>query len=531
MLKKVNILDCTLRDGGYYNNWDFSINLINKYLDNMSKSNIQFIEIGFRSKILDKNIGLTGYSDDNFINKLKISINIKLGVMINSGELISKESKNKNLIKSFFKKESKNKIKFVRLATHIDDIYKIKNSISWLKKNNYMVAVNIMQVSEINLKNIKKYCYFFKKLKVDIIYLADSLGCLEPKDIKKIYKTFKVFWNSDLGIHAHNNLNLALKNSITALNHGANWIDSTIQGMGRGPGNVKTEELIRQLNKNNSLINKTKNLNQSIINKFKILKKSYKWGTNKYYYYSALNKIHPTYTQELLSSKKKNIFPLLKELSKLDVKKYNPLNLYFINNFQDKNKFAEFNPKRFLKDSKILIIGPGKSVFKEKNKIKKLIKKEKLNIFYTNTVENTLNAKNYFRIACHPYRLITDYLFHIKNNDKLILPIRNLPKKIFLEFKNSKKKVFNFGLDISKTNKINITKKKCVLPNPLIIAYSISLGLAADVKKIYLAGFDGYKKDDPYNDPTQKIINIFKKKHGFNFLYSLTKTNYNINQS
>lgn len=98
MLKKINVLDCTLRDGGYYNNWNFSISLVNKYLDYMNKSNIKFIEIGFRSKILEKNIGLTGYSDDNFINKLKIPKNINLGVMINSSELISKEFKNKNLI-------------------------------------------------------------------------------------------------------------------------------------------------------------------------------------------------------------------------------------------------------------------------------------------------------------------------------------------------------------------------------------------------------------------------------------------------
>ena len=90
MLKKINVLDCTLRDGGYYNNWNFSISLVNKYLDYMNKSNIKFIEIGFRSKILEKNIGLTGYSDDNFINKLKIPKNINLGVMINSSELISK---------------------------------------------------------------------------------------------------------------------------------------------------------------------------------------------------------------------------------------------------------------------------------------------------------------------------------------------------------------------------------------------------------------------------------------------------------
>lgn len=529
--KNINVLDCTLRDGGYYNNWQFSQRQINDYLKKVSKSNINLIEIGFRSLIYDKKIGPTGYSEDNFLNSLKIPKNINLGIMINSSEFLNKKSKVN--IKDLISKKTKQKINFVRLATHIDDLTKIKSQIKWLKKNKYLVAINIMQVSEIKLKNIKKYCSFFKKSKVDIIYLADSLGCLKPKDIKRIYKAFRIFWSGDLGIHAHDNLKLALKNSITALNNGANWVDSTIQGMGRGPGNVKTEELIRELNKNTSYIYKIKNLDQSIINTFKILKRNYKWGTNKYYYYAGLKKIHPTYIQELLlnkKNKKKNIFSTLKALSKLNVKKYNPLNLYFISNFHEKNKFAEFDSKIFLKNSKLLIIGPGKSVVKEKNKIKKFIKKEKINIFYTNTVNNVLNVKDYFRTVCHPHRLITDYLFHKKNKDTLILPSSHLPKKIFRDFKNSKKKILNYGLDISKENYIDITQKKCVLPEPLIIAYSISLGLSADIKKIYLAGFDGYEKDNPYNDSTQKIINIFKKKYGFKFLYSLTKTNYNISQ-
>ncbi len=395
-----------------------------------------------------------------------------------------------------------------------------------------MVAVNIMQISEIKLKNIPYYCNFLNRNKVDIIYLADSLGCLKPKNIKNLYKIFNKNWKRNLGIHAHDNLSLALKNSIVANNYGANWIDGTIQGMGRGPGNVKTEELINKLLKDKKYSHNYTKIHKYLINDFKNLKKKYKWGTNQFYHFSGLNKIHPTYIQEIISNKKnkkKDIPLLIKELSKLDVKKYNPLNLYFINNFLKKNRLLEFKPRNFLKNSKVLIIGPGDSVNKEKSKIKKFINKEKPDILYTNTVKNLLHVKEFYRIACHPYRLITDSIFHKKNKDILILPANNLPKKILDNFKNkSRKKIFNFGLKISKKNQIKIGVSSCLLPNPLIIGYSISTALAGNAKKIFLAGFDGYKNDDPYNDPTQEVLNLFKNKFKLKFLYSLTKTNYKL---
>ena len=179
-------------------------------------------------------------------------------------------------------------------------------------------------------------------------------------------------------------MKLALTNSLKALDSGANWVDSTIQGMGRGPGNVKTEELIKKLNNQNKYIHGTKTINSSVIKIFKILKKRYGWGTNKYYHYSGLKKIHPTYVQEILTNKKnkkKNIFLLIKELSKLNVKKFNPLNLYFINNFYEKNKYREFKPRNILKSKKLIIIGPGESINKEKNKIQKFLEKGDVEIF------------------------------------------------------------------------------------------------------------------------------------------------------
>ena len=86
-----NLLDCTLRDGGYYNNWDFSKKAIQEYLYAVESSNIKFIELGFRFNDKIKNKGLTAYTDNKLINKLKISDKTNIGIMINASDYIVSE--------------------------------------------------------------------------------------------------------------------------------------------------------------------------------------------------------------------------------------------------------------------------------------------------------------------------------------------------------------------------------------------------------------------------------------------------------
>ena len=85
------------------------------------------------------------------------------------------------------------------------------------------------------------------------MYVADSLGSLKKVQLKKIIELFKKHWFKKIGIHAHDNLSLALSNTIYANKLGITWLDSTIMGMGRGPGNTKTEELIKFFTKKKTL--------------------------------------------------------------------------------------------------------------------------------------------------------------------------------------------------------------------------------------------------------------------------------------
>ena len=103
-MKKFEILDCTLRDGGYYNNWNFNLDLIQNYLNSINSTKIKFIELGFRFNDEVKTKGLTAYTEDKLINKLKIPRDIKLGIMINASDLLDQTKSNFNFkgLKKFY---------------------------------------------------------------------------------------------------------------------------------------------------------------------------------------------------------------------------------------------------------------------------------------------------------------------------------------------------------------------------------------------------------------------------------------------
>ena len=106
--------------------------------------------------------------------------------------------------------------------------------------------------------------------------MADSLGSMNKKNIVILYRDFKKYWKGPMGIHANDNLNNALQNSLAVKKDGIEWIDSTITGMGRGPGNTKSEDIVKSFKKNFEY-SYFDNFKNCIDNFFVPLKKKYNW--------------------------------------------------------------------------------------------------------------------------------------------------------------------------------------------------------------------------------------------------------------
>ena len=213
----MKILDCTLRDGGYYNNWNFSNKVVNDYLSVMSAVSVDYVEIGFRSFETKDFKGPTWYTTESFLNSLHIPKNITLGVMVNASELISHSSGLYKATQLLFKDAKKSKIKLVRLACHFKEFNETSKICKILKKMGYQVGINLMQISEQSTKNIISVAKIAKKASPNVLYFADSLGGMVPNQIFNIVKAFRKHWKGPMGIHTHNNLGKAIGNSLSAL--------------------------------------------------------------------------------------------------------------------------------------------------------------------------------------------------------------------------------------------------------------------------------------------------------------------------
>ncbi len=524
----MKILDCTLRDGGYYNNWEFNKDLINEYLKVMEDIKVDYVEIGFRFIDKVRTKGPCAYSQESFLKSLKIPKNLKIGIMINAADFVNSRDII-SLAKKNFKKKKDSLISLVRIACHYNEIESSLPLINWLKKSGYKVGVNIMQIPELSFRDIKKSSLLIKKAKADILYFADSLGSLDGEKTAKIIKKIRKFWKGPMGIHTHDNMGKALENSISAIKNSVEWIDCTVTGMGRGPGNTKTEYAILQF-KNKKLSNdKLVNLLKLIKNYFEPIKDKYKWGSNPFYYYAGLNSIHPSFVQEMLGTNlfdTEDIYSNLNYLSTVGGKKYSKELISLGKKLYKNVNKGIWQPDKVIKNKDVLIIGPGNSVLKSKNKIIKFIKKYKPVVLVLNAINPIPKRYIFGHIVCHTLRLLSDVDKYQKINKFLITPYSSFSKNIKLKIKS--KKILDFGLQV-KNKKFKFERNYVVLPNSLAITYALGISTSGCAKKIYLAGLDGYDANSPKKYEIDDLFKNYKLEGKAKKIISLTPTNYKIN--
>ena len=529
-MKKMNIklLDCTLRDGGYYNSWDFSSELINEYLQVMYKLPVNYVEIGFRSLAKNGFKGGTAYTTEKFLDQLKIPKGLNLGVMINASEIINNKKNQFDTLSKLFIPAKDSKIKLVRVACHMHEFEQVLPCSKWLKKNGYKVGFNLMQISEREDKEIKQVAKLANKYPIDVLYFADSLGSMSPIRTSQIIKLLKSEWKGELGIHTHDNMGRAMANSMQAISDGVNWIDSTVTGMGRGPGNLQTEYSVIEIAEMKKKSLNIKPLISLIEKHFEPLQNFYKWGKNPYYYLSGKKAIHPSFFQEMLSDSRYDVEDLLSvinNLSKDGGEKFSFEALEKGRNFYHNKPIGSWSPFKLIRGKDVLIIGSGESTIKHKNAIESFVKKLNPHVIALNAKKTIKEDLINIRAACHPFRVMSDFQSHLKLPQPLAIPRSMLPKEIISLLKG--KKLLDFGISI-KSDKFNFGDFYCTIPSPLALAYALAIAAAGKAPRVYLTGFDGYSLDDPRTREINNLFKIFQKKDDVSEIVSITNTKYKV---
>ena len=299
MNKNIKILDCTLRDGGHVNNWNFGKETISKIVTNLVNAKIDIIELG-----LLKNIE----TNDN------LSLKPRLSCFENLVEKFSRESKQYFTImirpdwinkKDFYNESNKKIIKGIRFAFYNNSLNLVFEHAEKAKENGFDIYFNPVAISTYNDNEIKA---IIKKL---LIYspkafsIVDTFGALSLKRLKEIYKIFdnEIPMDIEIGIHLHENKSSAryLAREFTAFRNPnrISIIDASLLGMGRIPGNLCIEQLINDIDKNNKLYD-LKHIYKAIESEIAPIKKINAWGYSPEYMISSNHNINRNYAEYFL---------------------------------------------------------------------------------------------------------------------------------------------------------------------------------------------------------------------------------------
>lgn len=245
----MKILDCTLRDGGYTNNWNFTTEQVRDNYKACLDSKIEYCEVGFRRTQPDDKFGVWYHTPEQLLNEtlsdiVKPQTKIALMAQMETFELsdfVPCSDSVVSMVRVLVAYHCVNKDDRVLNVKLFEDTVDVVNK---LKLLGYEVTVNIGRIDKLSEEHIKTVCEIISKCEPTYLYIADTYGNLGLEKTRHILKLLKDNYTGKLGFHAHDNLLNATVKSIDSFYYGVDIIDSTIGGLGRGSGNAKTELLI-----------------------------------------------------------------------------------------------------------------------------------------------------------------------------------------------------------------------------------------------------------------------------------------------
>ncbi len=238
--EQIKVLDCTIRDGGLINDHYFNDEFVRAVYQAISKSGVDYMEFGYRSSkelYPPDDFGPWKYCDDDKIKKVieGIESDIKISIMVDSYRVKEQH----------FAPADESPVDLVRAATYVKYTDSAIELINRCHDLGYETTCNIMAISREIEPDLIEALDQLAKSPVDIVYVVDSFGALYSEQIEYLVKLYQEHLpGKEIGIHCHNQQQLAYGNTIEAIIHNANYLDGSLYGMGRGHCNCCLELLI-----------------------------------------------------------------------------------------------------------------------------------------------------------------------------------------------------------------------------------------------------------------------------------------------
>ena len=311
----IKVIDATLRDGGLVNNFYFEDDFVKKLYQMDIQAGVDYMEFGYKASkaIFDKSkFGKWKFCDEKDIRDIvgDNNSNLKIAVMADVG----RTDIEKDIIP---KKDSV--IDMVRVASYINTIPAAIDMVEYCAKQGYETTVNIMAISHANDSDLEEALELIGNSSANGVYLVDSYGSLYPEQIRKLsdkYLNMAAKYNKFVGIHAHNNQQLAFANTIDAVACGVNYLDATVNSLGRGAGNCPLELLLGFLkNPKYNLHAVLKFIQEEML---KLKESGLVWGYDIPYLITGVLDRHPSGAIECIKNNRKDYAEIYLELMGLE---------------------------------------------------------------------------------------------------------------------------------------------------------------------------------------------------------------------
>lgn len=478
---EIKLLDCTLRDGGYVNDWKFGHNNMVSIFERLVDSNVDYIEIGFLDERRPFDIDRSIMPDTDSVEKIYGNLDKKQAMilgMIDYGTCSLKNIKPcgesyLDAIRVIFKKHLR------------------KEALSFcaeLKKLGYKVFAQLVSVTSYSDEEMMDLIRLANEVEPYAVSMVDTYGLMHQNNLKHFFDLLNEHLKPAIGLgyHAHNNFQMGYANCITMMSQVTErllLVDGTIYGMGKSAGNAPIELLAMYMNDN---LDKHYNISQlleaidaNIMNFYTPAT----WGYNMFFYLAASNDCHPNYVSYLMDKRTLSVKSINDILGRLQGEKKLLYDQRYIEDLYREYQKIETDDKddrerlkKIFMGKPILLLGPGKSIEKQRNTIKEYIKKNKPIIISVNFLDDEYPIEYLFLSNSKRYVQLATILSQKELNVKII-STSNVTKT---------SGEFDYALKYSSL----IDESAEVIDNSFMMLLNALVDF--EVKNVATAGFDGY---------------------------------------
>lgn len=502
-MREIELLDCTLRDGGYVNQWRFGEKIINQITARLVKSGVEIIECGYLNENALSDNDCTVYnSADRILRFCSKYPRQKFACMINFGECPECAVLKQELPDNFI----------LRIAFHKKDIKEAVIYSEKLIKEGCRVFLQPMGVGNYDDFELLKLIQMANNIKPEAFYIVDSFGSLEIKDFRRILALTEHNLDKDiwLGYHSHDNKKQACGNAqymVNTLDDRKMLIDASVFGMGRGAGNLNEELFAEFLN---NVYGKRYNISSLLeimdlyINRIYLEKP---WGYQLPYYLSAKHNCHPNYASYFSSKNSLTVASLddiFKSMTKEEKSSYTEEKAEKIyDRYQNRYVDDRAVRERFAaewKNKKILLLGPGKSIQT-----------------YKDSVQGFISDNSPVVIALNFIPEYYQYTYVMCTNDKRWDTVKNAENGSLIVSSNitdNSGNAFVLNYETIKCERAEISDNVLIM----LLHFLVQIG----IEEVYCAGADGYSgtMTENYADFTMSLGANVHMRYEKNYLMS-----------